>query len=278
MTTKNIKDIPQAVPYAQAKRLFATVGRIWDLFDHSTETMYGSAEAQSQAFVTRMSRATSDFWIYETDATPIPTAASRMQVNYTEQRAPATDLDTASAGKLAYIQRRAKRKHLALVDYVEHSRRLISSRSEIRYSPITFSIHSLKRFWERNEQGVNATDFADIDLAHIPAGLIDIRHDAGPRLRTDVMVPYQSGAFIGAVVTKPDITWVFEDGKLDPAQCQQSFRLTFNAITYVGDSRLSAFQKRMRDHILAGEHDKYRQLLLKDIKASAVILQPQGLR
>lgn len=270
--TTSIKDIAKAIPYNKAKRLFAHQGRIWDLFDHSTDTMYGLAAEQSTAFIERMAKARNDFWIYETDMTPIPTAATRMQVKYTEQRAPATDVDGASEGKLAYIKRRAKKRHLSLVDYVETTRRLISSRSEVTYAPITFSIHSLKRFWERNEQGVNATDFADIDLAHLPAGLIDIRDSAGPRLRTDILVPYQSGAFIGAVVMKPEVTYVFENGKLDPSQSRQAKTLQYNAITYVGDSRLSSFQKRMRDHIQAGETAKYRELLLKDIKASAINL------
>ena len=275
MRTKHISEVAPPETFQTAKRLFANHGRIFNLFDHST-TPDGSIQEQANKFVARCRDASKDFWIYETDMTPIPTSASRVAITRTEKRGPATDIKSASQGKLKYINKRAKKAGLALADYVEDRRPVLSSRVEANNTVINFSIHALRRFWERNEQGVNASRFDDISITHLQSvnnsnGKL-ITDGSSIKLRTDLLVPYCNGAFIGTSVIKPIIHWVFENNVLDKSQCKDINSLGFNAITYIGESKMSRFQRLMCDAIKEGNVSRYHDLASKDFKKTAVEL------
>ena len=278
MQTRPLIDVAPPQSYAKARRLFANHGGISDLFDHSRET-YLPSFTQSDPFVEKCRGARRDFWIYETDCTPIPTSASRIKITLTEQRGPATDIESASAGKRRYLCRRAKKAQLALADYVADRRPLLHLQVVAEDTPVNFSIHALKRFWERNEDGVNHSDFGDISFVHLWHSALQggklTRTYQKPnemQLRTDLMVPYSRGAFIGSAVLKPLRRYVLINDKLQPSPLSSCKMLqpAFNAITYVGESKLSTFQRIMYDAILAKDYNRYGDLANKDLLKTAV--------
>ena len=273
MKTRPLKDVAPPETYETARMIFARGGRIFDLFDHSRER-FQDAKKAADAYVDRCKQASSDFWIYETDCTPIPTSASRVKIHREEQRGPATDIRSASPGKLRYINKRAKKANLSLADYVEDRRPLLHSRVVAEHTPVNYSIHALKRFWERNEDGVNHSDFSDISFMHLWQKSNLSRLDRDPnemQLRTDLLVPYSRGAFIGSAVLKPLPRFVFNNGELCKFESKSlEHQPAFNAITYVGESRLSRFQKMMYDAILAKDYAKYGDLANKDLLKTAV--------
>lgn len=272
MKTRPLKDVAPPETYETARRIFARSGRIFDLFDHSRERFQDGKQAAM--LLDKIKNARQDFWIYETDCTPIPTSASRVKITRTEQRGPATDIQSASPGKLRYINRRARKANLSLADYVEDRRPLLHSRVVAEDTPVNYSIHALKRFWERNEDGVNHSDFSDISFVHLWQKSNLSRVDSDPdqmQLRTDLIVPYSRGAFIGSAVLKPLRRYVFNNGELSRSESQMlDHQPAFNAITYVGESRLSRFQKMMYDAILAQDYDRYGELANKDLLKTAV--------
>ena len=276
MITRQLKDVAPPETFQSAKRLFARHARIFDLFDHSLSGGY--YKEVTDKFIAKCCNANKDFWIYETDMTPIPTSASRMVITRTEKRGPATNIKSASPGKLKYINKRAKKAGLALVDYVEDRRPVLSSRVEANNTLINFSIHALRRFWERNEQGVNASRFDDISITHLHSVSNSNSHlitDGGSfKLRTDLLVPYCNGAFMGTSVMKPIIHWVFENNVLDKSQSKCPSSLGFNAITYIGESQMSRFQRLMCDAIKEGNVSRYHDLASKDFKKTAVEWEP----
>jgi hypothetical protein len=274
MKIRSIHELAPAETYDTARRIFAKSGRIFDLFDHS-QAGFRDAVQQTAMLMDKIKNARQDFWIYETDVTPIPTAASRIKITRTEHKGPATDLESASPGKLRYINKRAEKAGLALLDYIEDRRPVVSSRVEASYTPVSFSIHALKRFWERNENGVNLSQFRDIKIAHIwGEELSRLDNEPGKLLlRTDLMVPYERGVFLGSATMKPNYTWVYTNDRLDVTQSRDhGMEPTFNAVTYIGESQLSPFQRRMYAAILEGDHQRYRQLAAKDLRQTAVEL------
>ena len=274
MKTRKLEDIAPAETFETARRLFAGSGRIFDLHDHSVDR-FRDVRRAAEAFQEKIRQSKKDFWIYETDSTPIPTAVTRISIQYEERRGPATDLAAASEGKLRYINRRAQRAGLALVDYVEDRRPVIYKRVAGRYTPITFSIHALRRFYERNETGTNQSNFTNIPIAHIwNSNLPRIDSTASEfTLRTDLMVPYERGAFLGSATMKPNYTYVYENDQFDRAQSQDhGMTPAFNAITYIGESQMSSFQRRMYEAIQKGDHSRYHDLARKDLKQTGVSL------
>lgn len=275
MKTRKLEDIAPAETFETARRLFAGSGRIFDLHDHSQER-FQDVRRSAEAFHEKIRQSKRDFWIYETDSIPIPTAVTRIGIGYEERRGPAkTDLASASEGQLRYINRRAQRAGLALVDYVEDRRPIVWKRVTASYTPITFSIHALRRFYERNETGTNQSNFADIPIAHIwNSNLPRIDSTASaPTLRTDLMVPYERGAFLGSATVKPNFTYVYENDELDQAQSQyHGGTPAFNAITYIGESQMSSFQRRMYQAIQEGDNSRYHDLARKDLLQTGVSL------
>jgi len=275
MKTRKLEDIAPAETFETARRLFAGSGRIFDLHDHSRER-FQDVRKCAEAFHEKIRQSKRDFWIYETDSIPIPTAVTRISIQYEEQRGPAkTNLATASEGKLRYINRRAQRAGLALVDYVEDRRPIVWKRITARYTNITFSIHALRRFYERNETGTNQSNFTDIPIAHIWNGnLPRIDHkESGLTLRTDLMVPYERGAFLGSATVKPDYTYVYENDQFNQAQFQDhGMTPAFNAITYIGESQMSSFQRLMYRAIQKGDHSRYHELAQQDLRKTGVSL------
>jgi hypothetical protein len=273
MKTRPLIDVAPPETYETARKIFAHRGRIFDLFDHSVQAC--RSKSHNQEFLEKCRKASADFWIYETDCTPIPTSASRINITRTEQRGPATDIRSASAGQLRYINRRARKANMAIADYVEDRRPLLHTEVTAEDTPVNYSIHALKRFWERNEDGVNHTNFSDISYVHLFKTNNISRLDRDPdqmQLRTDLMVPYSRGAFIGSAVLKPLRTLVWVNDQLQPAPVSHCKELipAFNAITYVGESQLSRFQKMMYDAILAKDYQKYGDLANKDLLKTAV--------
>ena len=288
MKTKHAKDIAQPETYATAKRLFARHARLFDVIDNSHESCYRNGvwsdrlfREQAHRFIEKIRHAKKDFWIYETDMSNTRTTVSRMAITYTEQRGPATDIQSASPAKMRYINKRAKKAGLAIADYVDDRRPLLHKQVDGRHTPINFSIHSLKRFWERNESGVGACAFDDVSIDHISPAFCQ-HQTKGPNadmlLRTDLLVPYHGGAFMGTPIFKPRIgTYRFvNDGpleKIDNAPRHiNDFEYVpgFNAITYIGESTMSSFQKLMCDAIKQGDYVRFGKLYEQDFKKTAV--------
>jgi len=283
MKTKPATDIAPPETYHTAKRLFATHARLFDIVDNSQESCYRDGvwsdtlfREQAHRFHEKIRHAKQDFWIYETDLLNIKTAVSRVAVKYTEQRGPATDVQSASPAKLRYINQRARKAGLAIADYVKDRRPLLYQRVDAETTGFCFSIHAMKRFWQRNESGAGACAFDDISMDHIVPAFCKNKDRADQILtRTDLMVPYLGGAFIGSAVWKPKSSYYCENnGELCTAELSQmpldDLQVGFNAITYIGEHTMSSFQRIMCDAIKAGDHARYHKLFEQDFKKSAI--------
>lgn len=164
------------------------------------------------------------FWVYEQDMTPIGSAVTRMGVTNT----------VTPTGLL----------------------------TQAEFDPVSFSLHSLRRYWERNEEGHQLDDFKTIAISHLKPethitaeGLIDYR--------LDHLVPYGQGAFVGTAVMKAQVRHTAQHNKITTKMAMQ---MGFNAITYLNCTQMNTFQLKQW-HAAQTEPDLYQQLHDKNIQA-----------
>lgn len=162
----------------------------------------GDPQQQAQAICDRIVRHKRSFWVYEQDMTPIGSAVTRIAVSST-----LTPTGLVTQGK---------------------------------FDPVSFSLHSLRRYWERNEEGHQLDDFKTIEIAHITSK-IDITHEGLFRYRLDHLVPYGQGAFIGTAVNKHQIFYTAQNNRVTVTEGHMQ---GFNAVTYLNCTQMNAFQRR----------------------------------
>ena len=264
METIKYIDENEYYSYEEAKRIFAVKGKIFNLLNSSH-----ISNTSLQDMVERQKAQRSDFWIYETD-TSIGSSCSPVYVDYQPKYAKKIDTESVSAGKLAYMKKRANKKGLTLVDYADGKRKLESWTCEFEYQPFSFGAHCLERYWQRSRMGNNRNYFKDF-----PKGTVAWLHQFGqikssqgyPVAVRRQYVPYEDGVFVAEILMRPKLTVRFTDkntveGGLDPLQ------IAANCVTFLHNSDLTTYQKKMVHLINERDAKAYQQMLTEDKRAT----------
>ena len=257
---KNIWD-NEYYSYEEAKRIFAVKGKIFNLVDnsHISDT---SLEDQFE----RQRSQRSDFWVYETDSS-IGSSCSPVYVDYRPKYAKKIDTGSVSAAKLAYMEKRAKKKGLTLVDYADGKRKVESWTCDFDYQPLSFGAHCLERYWQRSKMGNFRNYFKDFSKGTVAwlHQFSQITNSVGyPVAVRRQYIPYEDGVFVAEILLRPPLKVRISSTGTTESLSTDPFEIAANCITFLHNSDLTTYQKKMVYLIGKRDAEAYKKMLIED--------------
>ena len=261
-----LEDWANVMTYERAKIEFARKGKIFNLINHTlTDFDPYDTEARKE-FIRKMTSQRSDFWIYETDNS-IGSAVSPVHVNYEPTYADSIDINTVSPARLRYLERRAEKKHLTLVDYAAGKRKIVSWQCTLQYSGVRFNPHCLERYWQRSQMCNGTNTFKDFpkDTIKWLCGYALTLSEQQYKLRRQY-IPYEDGVFVAEIVMNP--TPIVTTNDKGERKTLQGYDHGANCITFLHSDDLNGFQRLMVKAIHTRNKQEYEKLLADDNMAS----------